>query len=304
MFDARHGGPFFGPSSPLASIVAERDAALAKLERGLDPEMKDLRLPNGGIDMAVAGPMVERLGVGMTCWFWQSGAVNYVEMGLNARTEPFDRYCVTVQKYGPLSPHRLRQATEDCAGTAEAERDVGRELAGLTWTVPDVDAWGRCADDKGPRGIRDGLNRLFRRAVTAEERSRQLQNDTDRAGQDALAIEAENTRLRKAVEGLLPRKLWGELIPTTPDDERAQITVTFDAIRLGRAALATQPPKTKTPTGVEVLACRIAADKCWSADADGFALPEEIWRKAVPGAERRLATLATTAPAPDMNRHA
>lgn len=112
---------FLGATSPLASLVAERDAAVAELERVLDPEMKDLRLANGGIDMAVAGPMVERLAVAMTGWFRQSGAENYVEMGLNARTEPFERYCVTVQKYGALSPHQLRKAAEDRASAAESE---------------------------------------------------------------------------------------------------------------------------------------------------------------------------------------
>jgi len=108
-------------AGPIARLIAERDAALAELERVLDPEMKDLHLANGGIDMAVAGPMVERLAVAMTGWFRQSGAENYVEMGLNARTEPFGRYCVTVQKYGAMSPHQLRQAAETRALAAEAE---------------------------------------------------------------------------------------------------------------------------------------------------------------------------------------
>jgi hypothetical protein len=90
------------------------------------------------------------------------------------------------------------------------ERDEARELAGLTWTAPDVDAVGRWAEEKGATGIRDRMNRLFRRAANAEERVRQLLNEADRCGQDhqviadeaaearALAAEAELATLKAA----------------------------------------------------------------------------------------------------------
>jgi hypothetical protein len=75
-----------------------------------------MRLENGEINMAVAGPMVERLALAMTGWFRESGAENYVEMNLNARDNSDDRYCVTVQKVWAKSPHQLR-------AEAEAARD-------------------------------------------------------------------------------------------------------------------------------------------------------------------------------------
>lgn len=100
---------------------------------------------------------------------------------------------------------------------AEAERDAARELAGLTWTAPDVDAWGKFADEKGATGIRDRLNRMFRRAVTAEEQVRQLLNDAGRQGKYALsAAEAENIRLKETVEASMSWQAI-ETAPSEPD---------------------------------------------------------------------------------------
>jgi len=116
--------------SRLSAAEAGREAhreqlqeALDEIDRLNDPTLKHMRLENGEINMAVAGPMVERLALAMTAWFRESGAENYVEMNLNARDNSDDRYCVTVQKVWAKSPHQLRAEAEAARDSALRERD-------------------------------------------------------------------------------------------------------------------------------------------------------------------------------------
>lgn len=84
------------------------------LDRLTDPEMKHLRLENGKIDMAVAGPMVEQLVVAVGGMFHEEGAKNYFEYSLHSKEG--DHYAVTIQKVsGGQTPHVLRMKAEEKA---------------------------------------------------------------------------------------------------------------------------------------------------------------------------------------------
>ncbi len=108
----------------LEAAERERDEAHEAYEKLAEPSLNWMRLENGQLDMAVAGAVVQHIAAAMAGWFRESGAENYVEMSLNARDEPFERYVVTVQKVGRLSPHEARVAAEARAEEAEAERDA------------------------------------------------------------------------------------------------------------------------------------------------------------------------------------
>lgn len=96
----------------------------------MDPNLTSMRLENGKFDMALGGPIVQNVALMMTEWFRESGAKNYVEMTLHARTEPFERYQFYVQKQGDgaKTPHELRKELE-----AENER-LKDEIARLSVT--------------------------------------------------------------------------------------------------------------------------------------------------------------------------
>ncbi|MET4197233.1 hypothetical protein ABIA95_000224 [Bradyrhizobium sp. LA8.1] len=81
----------------------------------MDPNIQSMRLENGKFDMALGGPIVQNVAMMMTEWFRESGAKNYVEMTLHAKTEPFERYQFYVQKQGDgaKTPHELRKEVED-----------------------------------------------------------------------------------------------------------------------------------------------------------------------------------------------
>lgn len=106
-----------------AKAENERDDASKALENLLDPKVQSMRLENGKFDVALCGEVVQRLAVIVTGWFRESGAKNYVEMTLNARDEPFERYTFTVQKRGDgaQSPHELRLTAEARVRELEAE---------------------------------------------------------------------------------------------------------------------------------------------------------------------------------------
>ena len=120
-----------GLRASLAAAEKERDEAHEAYEKLADPSLNWMRLENGQLDMAVAGAVVQHIAATMAGWFRESGAENYVEMSLNARDEPFERYVVTVQKVGRLSPHEARVAAVARAEKAEAERDEARKV--IAW---------------------------------------------------------------------------------------------------------------------------------------------------------------------------
>lgn len=106
----------------LLDLIAQQAATI---ERLTDGEIVDMRMENGAIDLAVTSKALEHLALVLTEHFRASGAKNYIEMSLHAKTEPFESYVVTVQKRnGAKTPHELREAAESALTAAEAE--VGR----------------------------------------------------------------------------------------------------------------------------------------------------------------------------------
>lgn len=105
---------------PAADAIEVLDKQIADI---LDPKLTSMRLEDGKFDMALGGPIVQNVALMMTEWFRESGAKNYVEMTLHARTAPFERYQFYVQKQGDgaKTPHELRKEVE-------AERDALKEL--------------------------------------------------------------------------------------------------------------------------------------------------------------------------------
>lgn len=113
-----------------AQALEDSDAVRDEMAKILDPEMKDLRLENGGINIAVAGPIVERMAMAVVGWFRESGAENYIEMNLNARDNPEEAYVVNVQKRGRKSPHQFRLDAEQ--ELAELRSEVERLRSGAS----------------------------------------------------------------------------------------------------------------------------------------------------------------------------
>lgn len=105
---------------PAADAIEVLDKQIADI---LDPKLTSMRLEDGKFDMALGGPIVQNVALMMTEWFRESGAKNYVEMTLHARTAPFERYQFYVQKQGDgaKTPHELRKEVE-------AERDALRSV--------------------------------------------------------------------------------------------------------------------------------------------------------------------------------
>lgn len=106
-------------NAAIERLVAERDEAL-KAAEGLEPRIKHMRFEDGQFDMALTGQTVEAIAVAFVSHFKSLGAENYVELNMFDRAEPFQRYTVTVQKVGALSP-------ADKVKAAEARRDKLKE---------------------------------------------------------------------------------------------------------------------------------------------------------------------------------
>lgn len=96
------------------SLRAERDYWRELAEKGLEPRLKSMRLEDGEFNMEVVGPAVELIAIALVGNFKANKTQNYYEMTLYDRDEPYQRYVVTVQKAGALSPH-------DKAALAEAK---------------------------------------------------------------------------------------------------------------------------------------------------------------------------------------
>lgn len=109
----------YGPCTAADAIrgLAEEVAHYKKIaEEGTAPLIKSMKLENGEFDMSVTGPIVEAFAVALVGQFKAGGAVNYVEMSVFDRDEPFQRYAVTVQKVGAKSPADLvNEARADIA---------------------------------------------------------------------------------------------------------------------------------------------------------------------------------------------
>lgn len=94
-----------------AELRAERDHYKQLAEEGLMPRIKDMRLENGEFNMSIIGPITEYIATAFVGQFKAGGAVNFMEMNLYDRDEPFQRYTLTVQKVGANSPaDKLRDA--------------------------------------------------------------------------------------------------------------------------------------------------------------------------------------------------
>lgn len=87
-----------------AELIAERDHWQKLALEGLEPRMRQMKFGSGEFSMEVLGPAVEHIAIALVSYFKANGAENYVEMNIHDRDEPFQRYTVTVQKVGKLSP--------------------------------------------------------------------------------------------------------------------------------------------------------------------------------------------------------
>ncbi|MBD9542922.1 hypothetical protein IB276_26095 [Ensifer sp. ENS04] len=115
----------YGPCTAADAIrgLAEEVAHYKKLaEEGTAPLLKSMKFENGEFDMSVTGPIVEVMAMAFVGQFKAGGSVNYMEMNLYDRDEPFQRYAVTVQKVGAKSPADL--VNEARARIAELEAQL------------------------------------------------------------------------------------------------------------------------------------------------------------------------------------
>lgn len=113
-------------ASALVSLQAERDAlardlgeATELLEKGMEPRLEKLTYEGGAFDAAFTGDTVKAMALAYVSHFKETGAENYLELNFADRAEPFQRYIVTVQKVGKLSPADKEKAALVRAETAE-----------------------------------------------------------------------------------------------------------------------------------------------------------------------------------------
>jgi hypothetical protein len=121
-------------SETKAELRAERDHWKALAEKGLEPRIRQLRFGDGEFSMEVLGEVVEGIAVALVSQFKAGGATNFYEMNLFDRDEPFQRYTVTVQKVGALTPADKLSAAEKRIAELEAmlPNNQGNPKAGRT----------------------------------------------------------------------------------------------------------------------------------------------------------------------------
>jgi hypothetical protein len=85
-------------------LTADVDHWKELAEKGLEPRMRRMRFENGEFEMEYTGEVAEAIALAMVGHFKASGAVNYLQMNIHDREEPFRRYTVTIQKVGAKSP--------------------------------------------------------------------------------------------------------------------------------------------------------------------------------------------------------
>jgi len=111
-----------------AELRAERDHWKKLAEEGLEPRIRDMRINGGSFDLELTGQVVEQIAVAFVSNFKALGTENYMEMQVYDRDEPFQRYIVTVQKVGKLSPHDKAQLA--IGGLHEAEAFISKMSGG------------------------------------------------------------------------------------------------------------------------------------------------------------------------------
>lgn len=107
----------------IESLRAERDALQAALDDALEPRIREFHFGKEGFSAEVTGQLVERMALAFVSQFKAGGATNFYEMSIFDRDEPYQRYTVTVQKVGALTPADKLNAAE--ARIAELEAALG-----------------------------------------------------------------------------------------------------------------------------------------------------------------------------------
>jgi hypothetical protein len=91
-----------------AERIAELEAEVAHwrevAEKGLEPRLRRLHFEDGTFEAEYTGEVMNFIATAVVSQFKANGGENYFEMSLYDRDEPFQRYTVTVQKQGALSP--------------------------------------------------------------------------------------------------------------------------------------------------------------------------------------------------------
>lgn len=85
-------------------LTAERDHYKDVAENGLEPMLKKMSYDSGLYDMEFTGHAAAMMAMSFVGYFKGMGATNYLEMNLNDRDAPFERYTVTIQKVSGKSP--------------------------------------------------------------------------------------------------------------------------------------------------------------------------------------------------------
>ncbi len=106
-------------------LIAERDHWKALAEEGLEPRIKSMSFEDGAFDMALTGDVVKSIAVAFVSHFKAIGAENYFEMSIYDRAAPFQRYTLTMQKVGALSPTDKLKAAE--TRIAELEKTLSEQ---------------------------------------------------------------------------------------------------------------------------------------------------------------------------------
>lgn len=113
-----------------ATLRAERDHYKALSEQLADPQVKEFTFGAEGFDMKLTGKAVEKIAIVFVSHFKAVGAVNYLEFNLYDRDDPWQRYTLTVQKVGALSPaDRVRAAEQAAEHLGDTVRQAGQLLA-------------------------------------------------------------------------------------------------------------------------------------------------------------------------------
>lgn len=108
------------PDPELAKVTAERDEALKLLDEGWEPRFHRMQFEGGEFDAELTGKSVEAIALAMVSHFKAIGAENYFELNIHDRAVPFQRYNVTLQKVGKLSPADKANAAIARAEAAES----------------------------------------------------------------------------------------------------------------------------------------------------------------------------------------
>ena len=124
-----------------SALSSEREAhEKTKLERDEAKDqilaLKELHAVEGRIDAKCAGEGVKALALGLAEFVKDLGAENYVEMQLMT-PDGKERFTVTVQRVGKVTPHEARLAAES---RAERLTEALREIESRTWYFGDPPA--------------------------------------------------------------------------------------------------------------------------------------------------------------------